>query len=112
MGPHRRSFTFLLDVYIYIYIYVQIFKIQTGREKGGGAGRDGDTKDLCETTFYACNITIHRTRRQAVQHKIHSNSPDSIMVNIYIYMSMAVDERHRIGVDTFSPFKIGEAPVT
>jgi len=29
------------------------------------------------------------------------------MVNIYIYMSMAVDERHRIGVDTFSPFKIG-----
>lgn len=64
--------------FFWVYIYVQIFKIQTGREKGGGAGRDGDTKDLCETTFYAYNITIHRTRRQAVQHKTHSNRPDSI----------------------------------
>lgn len=25
---------------------------------------------------------------------------------------MPLDERHRIGVDTFSPFKIEEAPVT
>lgn len=38
----------------------------------------GGTKDLCGTTSYACNIIIHRTRRQAVQHKTHSSRPDSI----------------------------------
>lgn len=70
---------------------------------------EGDTKDLCGTTSYACNIMIHRTRRQAVQHKTHSSRPDSIYNG---NTSMPVDERHRIGVDTFSPFKIGEAPVT
>lgn len=93
-----------------MYIYVQIFKIQTGREKGEGRVEMEDTKDLCGTTSYACNIMIHRTRRQAVQHKTHSSRPDSIYNGKY--MSMPVDERHRIGVDTFSPFKIGEAPVT
>lgn len=68
-----------------------------------------------EQLFYACNIIVHRTRRQAVQHKIYSShSILYVYVCIYNvkYMSMPLDERHRIGVDTFSSFKIEEAPVT
>lgn len=52
---------------------------------------------------------IHRTRRQAVQHKTYSSRS---ILYIMVNMSMPLDERHRLGVDTFSSFKIEEAPVT
>lgn len=43
----------------------------------------------------------YRTRRQAVQHKIYSSPLSGSYIYIMVNMSMPVDERHRIGLDTF-----------